>query len=57
MTDQLSSLSYSVCLLFNHVGVSNGYLFLFSMYDCQENRRVKEEEEESGWSDRTKENL
>lgn len=30
---------------------------LFSMYDCQENRRVKEEKQESGRSDPTKENL
>lgn len=55
MTAQLSSLSYSVCLLFDHVDVL--LFFLFSMYNCQENRRVKEEKLESGRSDRTKDNL
>lgn len=54
MTAQLSSLSYLVCLLFDHVDVSNGYLFYLA---CMIVRRVEEEKQESGWSDRTKENL
>lgn len=39
MTAQLSSLSYSVCLLFDHVDVSNGYLFYLA---CTIVRKVEE---------------
>lgn len=39
MTDQLSSLSYSVCLLFDHVDVSNGYLFYLA---CTIVRKIEE---------------